>query len=75
MNQSNNIYEKSADMPISKSPTLHEQKFEQSLNLGFFDPSFHSPPNHFKSKLYERMKVHNINYGSPKKTFNFTKNH
>jgi len=73
MNQSNNIYEKSADMPILKSPTLHEQKFEQSLNLGFFDPSFHSPPNHFKSKLYERMKAHDMGYTSPKKTFSFTK--
>jgi hypothetical protein len=74
-NLSNNIYEKTSDIPIQKSPNNREQIFEQSLNLSFFDPSFHSPPNNFRSKLYERMQVYENNniHGETKKLFNLTK--
>jgi len=59
--KSRNIHEKSANIPIPLNNTngLITQKYEQSLNISFFDPFASSPPNNFVSKLQARMSIHN----------------
>ena len=53
----NNIYERTSNIPIINKKKF-DQKYEQSLNTIFFDPSSHSPPNLFVEKLTARMIKH-----------------
>ena len=53
----NNVYEKTANIPIQKSPKS-SQLFEHSLNHSFFDPYAQSPPDDFKLKLYQRYNTY-----------------
>jgi len=53
---SNIVYEKSPNIPIKKQ--IINNKYEQSLNISFFDPHSKSPPNLFVSKLKARMNKH-----------------
>lgn len=58
----NNVYEKSANIPIQKSPKS-SQLFEHSLNHSFFDPYAQSPPDDFKLKLYQRYNTYTNSCG------------
>jgi hypothetical protein len=50
------VYKKSGDILINKKN--NNNKFEQSLNVQFFDPQAKSPPSLFVSKLHSRMNMY-----------------